>query len=564
VYVDNFNVTAIATAYTGQTGDELTGYEGTAVVTLPYRITRQQAVDLLVNDGIIINDAIAVVDTIVVNDGGVSDTVSVIDTIGVSDTIDVRDSQHDHASEVAERIMVWNFEVASIAGGSPLFPWAVVDSDFDTYADFTDEDDAIYVSNGVYHEIPGTPTYYRLCGRTGNVASGKSWYFRMIDGEIGESVTFYSGDSGNVKRSSWYAVNEDLDSNDDWIAAYGYVKNVADGTPIRPGEVWVEIKYTPYGTSTESSDVSKTGAATKSGSATKGGTVTHIVSKGGAASKDGTVTKNGTVTITGNSVADVEIGSLLTCNVDGYQDDGSGTITGTPDALIERPDHVFQHILTELLGESAGDIGTSFTNSGASYSTTYKFGFILHEVADQADKLLQLLAFECRSKFIEWRGKFELIYMGAAPAVTKTFTDDDLLAEPVFGNTDEIDIRNKIYARYSRDYRLSDGDGAYGGIVDDSDATSISYNGERIEMINLTACRDATMAADWVAWYLDQVKDIHKIVELLVPWVGKALGAGNTFGLTFDLFTGLTWDVVNAHADQDRERLQIKGMEWPT
>ena len=46
------------------------------------------------------------------------------------------------------------------------------------------------------------------------------------------------------------------------------------------------------------------------------------------------------ITLTGNSMADSIIGGLVAADVDGWQDDGSGTYTGTPDALIERPDHI--------------------------------------------------------------------------------------------------------------------------------------------------------------------------------------------------------------------------------
>lgn len=298
-------------------------------------------------------------------------------------------------------------------------------------------------------------------------------------------------------------------------------------------EVWKEVEYVP------------------------------TLTKSGAASKTGSATKSGTVTVVGNSSADTVIGSV-TADVDGYRDDGAGTYTGTPSALIERPDHVLKHILIALLGESAGYIGTSFAASGTSYGATYKFGFILHEVAQQADRLLQELAFQCRSKFVEWNGKHELIYQGAAPAATKTFTDDELLSEPVFGFTPEVDIRNRIYAHYKRDYRKSGGHEAYDGVASDSDAASITANGERVERIELSACRDATMAADFAGWYLDQVKEEWRTVEFEVPWIGKALYAGDTFSLTWDFFTGVTWDPEEIDVDRMHERMRIRGQEWPS
>ena len=48
------------------------------------------------------------------------------------------------------------------------------------------------------------------------------------------------------------------------------------------------------------------------------------------------------------------IGTLITCDVEGWEDD-DGTITGTPNALIERPDHVALHLLRHYGGASTSD-----------------------------------------------------------------------------------------------------------------------------------------------------------------------------------------------------------------
>jgi hypothetical protein len=253
---------------------------------------------------------------------------------------------------------------------------------------------------------------------------------------------------------------------------------------------------------------------------------------------------------------------MITATVDGYKDDASGTYTGTPNALIERPDHVIKHILIALLGESAGNIGSSFAASGTLYGSTYKFGFILHEVATEADRLMQQLAFQCRSKFVEWRGKFELVYIGSAPAIDRTFTEDELLSEPVFGMTDEIDIKNLIYVYYERDYTAS-GESPYLGVWAGIDEDSIADSGQRIDKIELTACRDETMAMHWTVWYLTQVSLEWRTVEMTMPWIGKVLGAGNTFSLTWDFWDALTWDVLSVEADQARERIKITAQEWP-
>lgn len=74
------------------------------------------------------------------------------------------------------------------------------------------------------------------------------------------------------------------------------------------------------------------------------------VNRTGSASKSGAASKTGTVELTGNSVAETVIGTLITCDVEGWEDDSYGTITGTPFALIERPDHVATHLLRQYGG----------------------------------------------------------------------------------------------------------------------------------------------------------------------------------------------------------------------
>ena len=61
------------------------------------------------------------------------------------------------------------------------------------------------------------------------------------------------------------------------------------------------------------------------------------------------VTKSGQVTKTGNVVATRMVERFIAL-VDGCPDDGAGTFTGTPNALIKRPDHVIAHFLNAWAG----------------------------------------------------------------------------------------------------------------------------------------------------------------------------------------------------------------------
>jgi len=486
VYVDGVRQTAGFTAYTGQTGDELAGYEDRAVLeftVLPI-IKKQIQVDP--------------VDNIVVNE-----------------------TAHQHSTSDA---------TATDSSGALQSSSGVTDP-----SNVVDGNDATY---GVWDGASDEGVY-----RFSNANLGTLNYVRI-------RIKFTS--------ANLYGVNLGVMCNSTTTKFTGTTNGHGTSTTVTltftaaEGAAWTSdfklfFVYDPSGQVYRVYEF-----------------IDCVFNYGGGDTGSGvaSVTKSGTVTLVGNSSADTVIGQLVTVDVDGYQDDGGGTYTGTPAALIERPDHVLKHILVALLGESASDIGASFATSGTSYSTTYKFGFILHEVAREADRLLQELAFQCRSKFLEWKGKFELIYLGSAPAAAKTFTEDDLLDEPVFGYTPEIDIRNRIYAKHSRDYRKSGAD-AYDGVASTSDATSISNNGERMAEIELSACRDGAMAADWVAWYLLQVKNEWRTIEAMVPWIGKALDAGDTFSLTWDFFNAVAWDPENIEIDPMHERIRLLGQEWP-
>jgi hypothetical protein len=56
-------------------------------------------------------------------------------------------------------------------------------------------------------------------------------------------------------------------------------------------------------------------------------------------------TRSGGVELTGNSVAETVIGKVVTCDVTGWADDGSGSITGSANSAISQPRHIVQHLL---------------------------------------------------------------------------------------------------------------------------------------------------------------------------------------------------------------------------
>ena len=127
--------------------------------------------------------------------------------------------------------------------------------------------------------------------------------------------------------------------------------------------------------------------------------------------KTGAASKTGSASLSGNSVADTVIGMKVTADIEAEQDDGAGTYTGTPNALIERPDHIFKHIWSEILGAPAGDIDTpTFNVAGTFFATnSYKFSLLISKPI-RAEDLLMKLALQCRSRFfVSPHGKAKLI-----------------------------------------------------------------------------------------------------------------------------------------------------------
>lgn len=98
---------------------------------------------------------------------------------------------------------------------------------------------------------------------------------------------------------------------------------------------------------------------------------------------------------------------LVTCDGEGYQDDGSGTYTGTPNALIENHADVRMHMLVALLGRTMSEIGTSFNTMRA--DTDQKFGMILSTIGQSPADIFSALDSQSCYQMKEDGGKFELI-----------------------------------------------------------------------------------------------------------------------------------------------------------
>lgn len=492
IYVDGVRQAADFTAYTGQAGDELAGYEDTAVVkfTVAPVVKRQVHIDIE-------------------------------EDIEVDDTIGVTQGSHSHAQ--SDVTIAWMFDTGTTHAGSPDYPENAADQNLNRYADVPGSSDQIKVQRGCYQEFPGTPKKFRVCGKSGNVEGGWSFSFG------GRSVSFSSAEDYTVKKGSWYDVPASLDTWAEWNSAYGIASCTNTAADNKIAEVWVEIQYTPTSPASAASGVGKSGEA-KRDQAT------------GAS-------------LVGNSSADTVIGKVVTVNGEGYQDDASGTYTGTPNALIERPDHVKKHLWSETLGAPSGDIDTpSFDASGSFYSTNnYKFSLLINRPI-LAEELFMKLALQCRSRFfVTPYGKAKLIVrqlsQTSGHSIPKKEIKRDSMSVERSTTTDLINLFN---IHYDRDHsQESNAAKYYQAVKKFSDSTSISTYGQRewkgrSDIFLFDAVTLAAMAQHVGDFLLDYHKTVRKMPHFGVFLDNMEIEPADIIDVThpLDSMTGFTCEVL--------------------
>jgi hypothetical protein len=445
------------------------------------------------------------------------DTIDVNDTIDVDDGIGVGDNI-DFTSAGTTKTVV----PSSISGSGVTNPGNAMDGNKESYASVSAGGylDA-YFPNTNYGTINKQYIWVKKGGTACSIGGG--WSPSSLGGLAGEYRLSKSGGNWN-----------------NFVRFY-----FSGGGTIY--EVWKEVEYVP--------------TLTKSGSAYKTG----------AATKTGTVTKVGTVTLTGSSSADTVVGKVVHCDVEGYQDDASGTYTGTPNALIERPDHVLKHFIVNHYGFSLSDIDTvSFDNAGSSYAAAitggYKFAFVIDSEITPSEFLAKL-AFQCRSNYSYKQGKWYLDYLpDTAPSPVKTISKSELAgkyAKFTFHKTPIIDIANELTAKFQKNYgKLTHDESDWLGTSKASDSTSQSQYGVRPKEFEFFAIRDQTMADHVLSFILQQLKQPLLQVEFPVFWEHFDLEIGDTFDISNDFYDQKKFYIEKIQRI-DKFKVKITALEWP-
>lgn len=275
------------------------------------------------------------------------------------------------------------------------------------------------------------------------------------------------------------------------------------------------------------------------------------------------------VGLVGNSSADTVIGSQVTADVDGQLDDGGGTYTGTPNALIERPDHVMKHLLAVHAGF------TNFTtDAGSEFQTK---GYVFAGVINQLKKLrhwTNYLAWQSRCYFRFSGGEAQLLWRPDSITPLKTVTANMIRRQEDHRTTLRgpkrlplHEVVNVIDLLYARDW-TKDGPDSYEALEPGSDATSIGKYGERQkpELFFFDFVIDQSMAADVLAFYIARLKDRRKDfhMELFLDNFDLTFGKG----FTLDPAGDVVCEILKTNAypgsgkDLRNDRIIVKAREY--
>lgn len=486
---------------------------------------------IAVNDGITVNDGATVVDQI-----SVVDNIGVVDQIGVSDTIGIDQPNPETSWEQQASDETLNFPANSS------------------------------VPNGGFQEIAIAFPAQEKTKSSGSFS--KKITASMVSGWSGAGgIGFYlvKGDGSTVKLKMNPANGDSFSPSAVELTYWGLkLRRVNEsGTTANwgPASVTVGGKSNSYHISSAVSKIGgafKTGAASKSGSASKGGSAfkSGAVTKGGAATKSGTVSLTGSTTLSQTTTAEVVLGEYLTVDVEGYEDDASGTITGAPNALIENPIDVIHHLARVVGGVPVNLIDTAaFAQAKVDMPTYYKFAGVMTERSTNLKVLLLALSMQCRS-IVEWlidklTVRFRKSSYGLA---SKTITQENIMRGSGRRTTlkirrsDSADLLNVVNLFYARRWYEPRSIDAFNKVTFAQDGPSITKyrrreDWERFQYDFIPDDNDA-MAVDLRDFYLALYKEPKRFPSFECKLDEYDLTAGDVVALHFktNVATGEVFD----------------------
>jgi hypothetical protein len=249
------------------------------------------------------------------------------------------------------------------------------------------------------------------------------------------------------------------------------------------------------------------------------------------------------VSINSNTVAETVVGSLVSADVDGFQDDGSGTYTGTPNALIERPDHILKHVLINRCGKTAADIdSTSYIASGVNYATDgYELASVIFEKPDVRDLIYELAT---QSRSLEfWEGGTHHLIYAPTETVDKVIDSRIDLDSVSVRFVNRKSIKNKMSATYDKWWSGKNDLEASQKIVIATSADSVAkYGTLETDSLSFAYITDGAQAQDVINWFVANQKDIVMLLSFAGGPHLMELEKGDV--VSFDITTGDQLDLA--------------------
>ena len=231
----------------------------------------------------------------------------------------------------------------------------------------------------------------------------------------------------------------------------------------------------------------------------------------------------------------------ITADVNGVIDDTGGSVTGTPSALIERPDHIYKWSVLKGLQKTASEVDSvSFTNAGSFYSAQaggYKLaGIVQNQTAWR--ELWREWGRSCRSPFYWDLGEAKILIrplnrVDTTATFDKAIDPDDVRLDSnsrLMFKTERgasRNIINSIDIKYSKDWSGGN-DEPYSAIESISDADSILRYDKREDesRFRFDWVRGQAMASDLAEFYLEEHAeplDVYDF-ELFLPYMDLERG----------------------------------------
>jgi hypothetical protein len=229
----------------------------------------------------------------------------------------------------------------------------------------------------------------------------------------------------------------------------------------------------------------------------------------------------------GASTSEIVIGQV-TCDVEGLTDDDDGTLSGTPNALLEHPVDVTTLLLLNAWpNTTAGMLGASFAATRSAL-VGYEWAF-LFDGGSFADWRRQF-GEQSRSQLYLDGGVWQLAYLDEAPIadlmldVARDFDPDD---EAPLGLTERTEVRDALAVYSGREWAETGG-----ALADQYRAMTSVGDGEAPYDFPLSLVQDATTAAALGAFWLSRWQRQLLTLECVTYWNALGIEVGQHVAIT--------------------------------